>query len=172
LILTPAPPGFDTDVVFEPASIGQIVADYTDANSREIVVSDGSNQLHIFLSGADVATHPAVILPIDAAFELRLDIAMRLYRRLRGKRNGLLPRPLQLTPLQRARLIQLLHAFDVRADGGGPRDIAVEVLRAQREAALPAIEWKSSAARRKANRLLRDAAALVNGGYLKLLRGK
>jgi hypothetical protein len=159
-------------VAFEPANIGRVIADHTHADGRDMVIGDGTGDLHISLAGAAAPQPLAVVLPIDVAFELRLDAAARLYRRLRGKRTGLTPRALRLTPLQRTRLIQLLHTFDVRAHGGGPRDIAAEVLNAAREASLPAIEWKSSAVRRNANRLIREALALVNGGYLTLLRGK
>jgi len=134
------------------------------------VVSDASGNLHIWLQDADATRRPALILPLDGMSELRLDIALRLYRRLRGRQTGLLPRGLQLTPMQRARLILLLHAFDFHDAGGGPRDVAAALIDAK-EAALPAIEWKSSGVRRKANRLIRDSVALVNGGYLKLLRG-
>jgi hypothetical protein len=172
VILAAAPRGFGTDVAFEPANIGRVIADHTHADGRETIVGDDTGELHISLASADAAGPLAVVLPIDAAFELRLDVAARLYRRLRGKRAGLTPHALRLTALQRARVIHLLHTFDVRADGGGPRDVAVEVLNAAREASLPAIEWKSSAVRRNANRLIRDALALVNGGYLTLLRGE
>jgi hypothetical protein len=135
-----------------------------------VVVSDASGDLHILLRDTDAAWRPAAILPLDSAFELRFDIALRFVRRLRGRRIALLPRALQLTPMQRARLILLLHAFDFHDAGGGPRDVAAALIDAE-EAALPAIEWKSSAARRKANRLIRDSVALVNGGYIKLMRG-
>lgn len=171
LILTPAPPGFDTDAVFDPAVLGAVLADHVNADGREVIIGVPSGQLHIWLQDADAARRPAVILPVDSVFELRLDIALRLVRRLRGRRISLMPRALQLTLMQKARLIQLLHAFDLRAEGGKPRDVATEVLGATVDAALPSIEWKSSAARRKANRLIRDSAALVNGGYLRLLRG-
>lgn len=168
--MAPAPPGFDTGAVFDPAALGTIVVDRVEADGRHVVVGDASGQLQIWLQSADAEQPSAVVLPFDSAFELRLDVASRLYRRLRGRRTGLLPRALQLTPMQRSRLTLLLHAFDFHEAGAGPRDIASALIDAK-EAALPAIEWKSSAARRKANRLIHDAIALVNGGYLKLLRG-
>ncbi|WP_432431221.1 DUF2285 domain-containing protein [Methylocella silvestris] len=170
-MLTPAPPGFDTVAVFDPAVLGPVLADHIDADGRKVTIGTLSGELHIWLQDADAASRPAVILPVDSMFDLRLDIALRLVRRLRGRRISLMPRALHLTLMQKARLIQLLHAFDLRAEGGKPRDVATEVLGATVEAALPSIEWKSSAARRKANRLIRDSAALVNGGYLRLLRG-
>jgi len=78
---------------------------------------------------------------------------------------------LQLTPFQRTHLVLLLLAHDVHEAGGGPRDVATEVIRSM-QAILPSTEWKDSAARRRANRLIHDALALVNGGYLRLLRGQ
>jgi hypothetical protein len=170
LILTPAPSGFEINATFDPAALGTVLADRVDGSDRHIVVGDASGDLHVWLQEVVAAERPAVILPLDDACELRIDIASRLYRRLRGKRTSLLPRALQLTPMQRTRLILLLHAFDFHDAGGGPRDIAAALIDTK-EASLPAIEWKGSAARRKANRLIRDAITLVNGGYLKLLRG-
>ena len=87
-----------------------------------------------------------------------------------GQRINLLPTALRLTSFQKRRLIQLLHAFDVHDAGGGPRDIAAEVLSSD-HAQLPSVEWKDSHARRKANRLIHNSIALVERGYLKLLRG-
>jgi hypothetical protein len=94
----------------------------------------------------------------------------RFYRRLRGRPAGPLPQTLQLTALRRARLILLLHALDFRLAGARPREIAAALIDA-REASLPALEWKSSAARRRTNRMIADALALMNGEYRKLLRG-
>src|SRR5208283_925987 len=102
--------------------------------------------------------------------EARLDVAVSLVRRLRRRHADLLPARLRLTPLQKARLIQLLHTFDILRDGGGLRDVAREILNSE-QSSLPSIEWKDSAARRKATRLTQDATKLVDRGYLKLLRG-
>lgn len=79
-------------------------------------------------------------------------------------------RTLRLTAFQKRPLIQLLHAFDVHDLGGGPQDVAAKVL-ASDHAHRPSVEWKHSHARRKANRLIHDSTALVERGYLKLLRG-
>ncbi len=45
-----------------------------------------------------------------------------------------------------------------------------KILRSE-QAQLPSVEWKDSHARRTANRLIHDSIALVERGYLKLLRG-
>lgn len=90
---------------------------------------------------------------------------------MRGQRIKLLPTALRLTPMQKTRLVRLLHAYDIHDAGGGPRDVATEVL-ASEQARLPSVEWKDSHSRRAANRLIHDATTLVNRGYLKLLRGR
>jgi hypothetical protein len=123
------------------------------------------------MPGAAKVEQLAVIVPPDDVADLRLDVALRFVRRLRGRRIALLPCALQLTPIQRARLIQLLLAHDIHEAGGGPRDVATAAT-GSLQAVLPSVEWKDSAARRMANRLIHDSLALVNGGYLRLLRGR
>lgn len=147
-----------------------LTADRQDGADRYIIISDPQGDHPVWLHGADAASQPSVILPLDAAFELRAAMTWRFYRRLCGRSAGPLPRSFQLTPLRRMRLILLLHALDFRLAGAGLRDIAAALVDA-RDAKLPAIEWKSSAARRKASRLVKDSLAMMRGGYRKLLRG-
>ena len=169
LLLTEAPSAFAT-APFSAAAIGPVFDDRTDAEGREIVIRDSSGELHVSLRHAEAENRPAILLPLDDMIEPRLDVAVSLVRRLRRKHGDLLPARLRLTPLQKARLIQLLHTFDILRDGGGRRDVANEVLNSE-QASLPSVEWKDSAARRKATRLIQDATVLVERGYLKLLRG-
>jgi hypothetical protein len=135
-----------------------------------VIFADPEGDHRLALLGKDAAIRPAAILPFDENFELRIGVLMRFYHRLRGRRGEPPPRMLQLTPMRRARLILLLHTLDYRLSGARPREIAAELLDAD-AAKLPAIEWKSSAVRRKANRLIQDALAMMKGGYRKLLRG-
>lgn len=174
LILRPAADGYTTDdtgSAFDPTVLGPILADRFDADGRELMVGDASGALHLWLLNDAAVRRPVVVLPVDSAFEIHLNVALRLVRRLHGRHVSLLPPALQITPPQRKRLIQLLHAFDIHEDGGGPRNVAVEVLGSE-EALLPSTEWKDSATRRRAMRLIRDSVALVNRGYLKVLCGK
>ncbi len=169
LLLTDAPSAFATAPFSAPA-IGPEFDDRTDAEGREIVIRDSSGELYVSQRHAEAATRPAILLPLDDMIEARLDVAVSLVRHVCGKHVDLLPKRLRLTPLQKARLIQLLHTFDILRDGGGRRDVANEVLNSE-QASLPSVEWKDSAARRKATRLIQDATVLVERGYLKLLRG-
>jgi hypothetical protein len=170
LLLDAAPSGF-APVALDPSQLGTIVADRTDDEGREVVIVDGSGELHIRLCSDLAIRRPMILLPLGAAsVDLRLDVASRLIRRLGGQTIGLLPRALRLTTQRKRRLVQLLHTFDIHEEGGSPRDIAEQVLRSA-QAQLPSVEWKDSHARRAANRLIHDSIALVERGYLKLLRG-
>lgn len=154
----------------DPAALGGIVADRRDGAARHLALADREGDQYLWLTDADSHHGLAAILPLDAVLDLRIEAVIRFARRLRGRSAGPLPRGLDLTPQRRARLILLLHALDFRLTGAGRRETAAALLDAD-AATLPAIEWKSSAARRKVNRLIKDALALMNGGYRKLLRG-
>jgi len=170
VILEPAPEGFNRLVSVDPARLESITADRGVDDDRKLVVIDGVGEAHVLLRDDRTAERPAVLVPIDAAFELRVEVARRFVRLLRGKAGAPLPPALRLTPGKKRRLVQLLHAFDVHEAGGGPRDVAAIVLRSE-HAKLPAVEWKDSHARRAASRLIREAIILVDRDYLKLLRG-
>lgn len=170
LLLTEAPPGFGTTKAFDRILLIPLSAAHRGDIRQPYSIDDPEGPLHI-ASADDKALHrPAVIVPLDAAIDLRLAVLQRLVRRLHGDFAGPIPTSLRLTALQKSRLIQLLQTYDIHAEGGGPRDVAAKVLRSE-QAGLRSVEWKDSAARRKAIRLHRDADALVNGGYLKLLNG-
>lgn len=170
VILVPAPEGFDGARHLDLSTLGPFAVDWRNTSGHHLVLADSGGDHYLCLAQAGSGRGLAAILPLDAAFDLRIEAVTRLHRRLRGRSAGPLPRALDLTPQRRARLIQLLHTLDFRFAGAGPREIAAALLDAEAQA-LPAIEWKSSATRRKANRLIRDAQGLMNGGYRKLLRG-
>lgn len=170
LILEPAPAGFDTPRSVDHVAFGQSLVELSDAGGRTLAIADGSSELHVRLRDEQAARRPAVLVPLDSMGELRADVALHFARRLAGQRTDILPAALRLTAFQKRRLIQLLHAFDVHDLGGGPRDVAAKVL-ASDHARRRSVEWKDSHVRRNARRLIEDSRALVEGGYLKLLRG-
>lgn len=170
-VLLDAAPGGFVPVSLDPTLLGAIIADRADDEGREVVVVDGSGELHIRLRSDLAAQRPMILLPTDInTSELRLDVASRFLHRLAGHTVSLLPRALRLSAPRRRRLVQLLHAFDIHDLGGGPRDVAEIILRSE-HARFPSVEWKDSHARRSANRLIHDSIALVERGYLNLLRG-
>jgi hypothetical protein len=170
LILQSGPPGLVTTSMLDLNVLGAAITIAADASGKEIVVKDTSGELHIRLQDEDAPLRPVFLMPLDALFELRLDVALRLVRRLRGQCINLLPSILSLTRSQKMRYVHMLHAFDIHRAGGGPRDVAAIVLRSK-QASLPSSEWKDSHARRTANRLIHDSIALVESKYLQLLRG-
>lgn len=94
---------------------------------------------------------------------------LRFHRRLFGKDPGPPPRGWPLSAYRLARLDLMLRALDFREAGATYREIAAALGR-EDDAKLPATEWKVSAGRSFVIRLVRDATAMVNGGYRKLLR--
>lgn len=168
MIFIPAPENFDGVIPLDLPFGTARIAEYRNGEDSHLILADTEGTHRFWLHGTETLRRPAILLPLDAAFDLRIEAMGRLYRHLRGRPAGPLPRALQLTTMRRARFILLLHTLDFRLAGAGPREIAAALLDKE-AAALPAIEWKSSATRRKANHLIHDALALMNGGYRKLL---
>lgn len=137
---------------------------------RHVLVDDPDGRHRLWLVD-DVHAHgSAFLIPFNSDFGARLHSLKRLYRRLSGKRAGLPLRSLQLTPAQRARLALQLRALDGALEGASRREIAAVLIDAQARN-IPAIEWKNAVLRKKVNRIVASAVALMNGGYLMLLRG-
>lgn len=104
-----------------------------------------------------------VVLTFDQDFGLRV----RAVEALQRARDGRLQQRSRLTPAQRARLARCLVALDGRRRGDSYRDIARTVFGA---AALDREDWRTASLRDVTIRLARTGKALMQGGYLKLLR--
>ena len=65
----------------------------------------------------------------------------------------------------------MLRALDGHLEGASCREIAHVLLDAE-ASRWPATVWKSSAARSQVIRLVAEGRAIMNGGYLQLLRGR
>lgn len=106
----------------------------------------------------------AVVLPLDAAFETRLDAARRFWRALNGRPLG--PPYGALTKQTKTRHILNLRAHDGRRAGAAYREIAQVLL--SRESIAPR-DWRDHHLRHKVRAILRRADRLVAGGYRDLL---
>lgn len=106
----------------------------------------------------------AIVTPLDAEGPVRLAMAARAWRILRGAPQRLDD---QFTAQKRRRLSHILRALDGRACGASHREIAAALFGAGRVAENP---WKTSALRDLTQRLLHDGDALVASGYRRLLR--
>ena len=118
-------------------------------------------RVHLDSRGADP---PAVLLPLDGLFEVRVAAALRLWRALNGRRPG--PNPAALSDPRRNRLILALRALDGRLDGATHRAIATALFGAD---AVPERDWISHELRDRTARLVRLGISMMNGGYRRLL---
>ncbi|MER8499438.1 DUF2285 domain-containing protein [Mesorhizobium sp. M1142] len=106
----------------------------------------------------------AIVLPLDAAFETRLDAARQFWRALDRRPSG--PAYGALPKQTKTRHILNLRVHDARRAGATYREIAEVLL--SREAIAPR-DWRDHHLRHKVRAILRRADHLVAGGYSDLL---
>lgn len=131
------------------------------AHSRWL--SDGAHDLVVNDDDAEAGIN-AIALPLDDAFELRLDAARRFWRAMKGRHPapayGTLPRQ------TKARHVLNLRAHDGRRAGATQRQIAEALFR---DAPIASRDWRDHPHRHKVRAILRRAGRLVAGGYRDLL---
>ncbi|HOT82181.1 MAG TPA: DUF2285 domain-containing protein [Candidatus Defluviicoccus seviourii] len=111
--------------------------------------------------GSDAPVAALVPLGIDG-FD-RIVSVSRLLAALHGRAVPADPR---LTRQRRARLRRMLQAFDGHRAGATQQEIAQVIFRVDH---VPRDEWQASSARHAVKSLLRDARAMIAGGYRRLL---
>ncbi len=113
---------------------------------------------------ASRASSIAIILPLDALFEDRVDAARRVWR---AAVSGPTPPTDGFTAQRKRRLRLLIRALDAALLGVGYREIARGLFgdRVPVDA-----EWRTHPLRATTIRLVREGRALMRGGYLRLLR--
>lgn len=111
-------------------------------------------------SGASLA----IILPLDDDLPGRIEAVQRFWHRLKARP---VPRDTRMTRHQRQRFRLMMRAADGRADGASCREIGIAIYGERRVSAEP---WKTSPLRAAVIALVQNAAALIDGGYLRLLR--
>jgi hypothetical protein len=154
----------------DPDRLEPVIQRADTENGRHVLLDDPEGHHRIWLVENVHACGSAFLVPFDDDFGARLHSLQRLYRRLTGKQAGPPLRSLQLSQPQRARLTLLVRALDGEQEGASRREIAAVLLDAEARH-IPAIEWKNAALRKRVNRLVASSVALMNGGYLMLLRG-
>lgn len=141
--------------------------------SGDVRIAPG--ELHILLRGigpglhliADAACKPedplAVLIPLDRDGLDRLAALDRLLRHLNGYK---VPADRRVTAQQRRRLKAMLRAIDARHHRAGQREIAEVIFGVDRVAGE---HWQTSPLRDAVRDLLKDGAAMIAGGYRRLL---
>jgi hypothetical protein len=94
----------------------------------------------------------------------RVQSLCRLLATLHGRA---IPPDTRLTAQQRLRLRRMLQCFDGYRDGATQREIAQVIFHIAR---LDRQAWQDASARHAIKTLLRDARAMIAGGYRALLR--
>jgi hypothetical protein len=136
------------------------------------VLGDAGGPHHVWLREGVAGRPPACIVPRDDTAPLRHLAAWRLDCRLDGRASPRGCATLAPTPFQRQRLTLLLAILDRLASASaapGMRGIAGELVYPRHD--LPqGPAWKGSNERRRTRRLVDEAIALRDGGYVQLLR--
>jgi hypothetical protein len=150
----------DPNLRFDSLPLGPRLAE--DGPERLIERAGSLFRLHIVEQPGAGA---CVILPLDRVFELRAMAAVRLWRGLAGRPLG--RNPATLPTARRGRLVLALRALDGRLAEASYREIAGALFGGTR---LPERGWKTHDLRDRTARLVRLGAAMMQGGYRRLLR--
>ncbi|MFN8681347.1 DUF2285 domain-containing protein [Paracoccus sp. P2] len=163
ILLAPAPPVLEDSLGHVPAIWRvHLPADGADGDFRFDL---GNGQTLQILDGAVSGEAIAVaVVPLGLDGFDRIEAIRRFLSALHGRA---IPPDTRLTRQQRARLQRMLRAFDGYRAGATQQEIAQVILNTER---LDREEWQASSARHTIKALLRDARAMVAGGYRKLLR--
>lgn len=129
----------------------------------DIAGSAATSELRVEVVGPGLAD--AVLLPLDPLFPIRVAAALRLWRALARRGQGVdpqrLPRP------RHARLVVALRVLDARKARASYREIAESLfgpIQLRGDA-----DWNSHDLRDRTVRLARTGQALMEGGYRRLL---
>ncbi|WID99313.1 DUF2285 domain-containing protein [Bosea vestrisii] len=139
-----------------------------------LITQDGAHHLHDLGNGqrvhivqpADTAGDQplAALIPLGLDGFDRVEAVARLLASLHGR---VIPPDTRLTRQQLARARRMLRAVDGARDGATQQEIAKVIFRTGK---LIRDEWQAASARHAVMSLLRDARAMIAGGYRKLLR--
>lgn len=159
----PAPTGMRPGVVQLAELSGARAWEIADERQVHWPTSSGTQQL-VAEADPDAPPVDAIMLPLDEAFETRLDAARQFWRALNGQPS----RPSYgVLPLQtRLRHILNLRAHDGRRAGATQRQIAETLLAPE---PITSRDWRDHHLRHKVRAILRRADRLIAGGYRDLL---
>ena len=164
IFLGPAPSGLSPDTDLQPTlDAASRIGD----NDEDVLLYDLGNGQRVQIdrgTTAPIGKALAAIIPLNSEGFDRLEAVSRLLASLHGRA---IPPDTRLTAQQRMRSRRMLQCFDGYRDGATQREIAQVVFHI---AQLDRQAWQDASARHAIKTLLRDARAMIAGGYRALLR--
>lgn len=164
-IVLGAPPNILSAGADQPPTIDAAIS--VDADGETYLVFDLGNGQRVGLvqpSSTPSAEPLGAFIPLGLEGFDRLESVGRLLAALHGRA---IPPDTRLTRQQRVRLGRMLQAFDGHRAGATQQEIAQVIFRID---PLDRDDWQASSARHAIKTLLRDARAMIAGGYRALLR--
>lgn len=166
IVLAPVVPGIGTALSLDLPKLGDIRARIRIGDFLHLILADAEGDEHLCIYGsADMPTTMMLLIGADPL--ARLDSAKRLCRRLLGMPAG---PPLRPPPFRREHLLTLLQVLDGQQAGASQRELAAALIHRKVHRYTNA-EWIESKERKRIRRWLKEAIALRDGGYLRLLGG-
>jgi hypothetical protein len=138
------------------------------ADGRHVVLPDAESDHNLWLPEVRIGDRLAGLVVLDDNFGLRIVALQRFWRRLARRSPGPPPKAWRITRRHRWRLTLMLRALDGHLDQASYRQIAGALFGPE---AVARYAWKTSSIRGQTIRLVKDALAMMNGGYRQLLAG-
>jgi hypothetical protein len=173
VILDAAPAGFADCAPLDLAHWPAILADRLLSDGRHIVLGDAGGPHHLWTRDPRPGQPLAYIIPHDAAVGERTAATERFDRRRSGVPASRCPGTSHPTQFKARRLSLLLAVLDALLNVGdrpNTHEIASQLIYPHMTIGRGA-EWKASSERRRTQRVIDEALALMHGGYRALLRG-
>lgn len=160
VVLTSAPP-FLIHANDDPPLLPGGKEEIDEQGVHAIVRLANGEQLQLLTTGSAPV---AAVIPLNLEGLDRLEALHRLLAAIHGRA---IPPDTRITPQQRARAQRMLRAFDGFRDDATQQEIAQTIFQT---GDLDRDAWQASSARHAVKSLLRDARAMIAGGYRRLLR--
>ena len=164
VFLGPAPAGLAEDTDPQPTFDAAYRIGDHDEDILLYDLGNGQRVELVYPSKTRPAKPLCAFIPLNLEGFGRIESVARLLAALHGRA---IPPDTRLTRQQRARLCRMLQAFDGWRHGATQQEIAQVVFRID---PLGRDDWQASSSRHAIKSLLRDARAMIAGGYRTLLR--
>lgn len=146
------------------------LARYSGSSGDNFLFGEGEALHRVWLRCDPCGASLAAVVPWDAMIETRLGAVSDLDRWVRGR--SLAVTAFRPTSYQAQRLDLLLSIIDLRSERNLTSHEIARRLIYPRLGLGRGAAWKSSSERRRTQRLIREAEALMAGGYRALLAGQ